>query len=171
MKYLISLNCRFFFKIIFNRRRLLHFCWKISFYRFYYICFFNIFWWKFIYIFTYSLMSIIFEADKVWKEPLSIVPSTRNVHLVNFFFVFSKKWRCTPRLLPNKIFPRIFDYLFSFVSCVFLSTNRFPLYAVFNAEQREFHGIGTDNETISYVFYTIVYTCKFFDIVSRQTKI
>lgn len=99
-----------------------------------------------IYIFTYFLMSIIFEADKVWKEPLSIVPSsTRSVHLVNFFFffVFSKKWRCTPRLLPNKIFPRIFDYLFSFVSCAFLSTNRFPLYAVFNAEQREFRGIGT----------------------------
>lgn len=96
----------------------------------------------YIHFYLYSLMSIIFEADEVWKKPLSIVPSTRSVHLVNIFFLFLKKMAMHISQ-PNKIFPRIFDYLFSFVSCVFLSTSRFPLYAVFNAEQREIRGIGT----------------------------
>lgn len=96
----------------------------------------------YIHFYLYSLMSIIFEADEVWKKPLSIVPSTRRVHLVNIFFLFLKKMAMHISQ-PNKIFPRIFDYLFSFVSCVFLSTSRFPLYAVFNAEQREIRGIGT----------------------------
>lgn len=61
---------------------------------------------------------------------------------LTFFFLFLKKMAMHISQ-PNKIFPRIFDYLFSFVSCVFLSTSRFPLYAVFNAEQREIRGIGT----------------------------
>lgn len=98
----------------------------------------------YIHFYLYSLMSIIFEADEIWKELFSIVFLPREAFIwLTFCFVFKKNGDAHLSLLPNKIFPRIFDYLFSFVSCVFLSTSRFPLYAVFNAEQREIRGIGT----------------------------